>query len=374
MTKKIKICIVAHNAYGAIVGDKTKHIGGVEIQTELMSRWLSDNGYLVDVITWDEGNENPTCTEINNIKVCKKSSGIPGVKFFYPRWTRLIKALKESDSDIYYHNCAEYVTGQVAIWAKLNRKKFVYSVASDPECDKKLPELKSLREKILFKLGLKFANKIIVQTGNQQKMLQHSFGLASNVIPMPSHGLGIKYGFSTYSETDKNIIWVGRFSKVKNIELLFSIASKLSEYSFHVVGGEDTDKQYASEVTRIGSQLNNVSMHGKLNKTDLNKLYKNSHILCCTSVYEGFPNTFLEAWSYGIPIVSTVDPDDLINKKNLGMVFAGDEQGIESIKHICESQNNWERYSQNARDYFYQSHELNVSMKQFDSIFKQVVS
>ena len=36
----MKICIVAHYAYGALTGEGSGHIGGVERQTALLSEWL----------------------------------------------------------------------------------------------------------------------------------------------------------------------------------------------------------------------------------------------------------------------------------------------------------------------------------------------
>jgi hypothetical protein len=37
-----------------------------------------------------------------------------------------------------------------------------------------------------------------------------------------------------------------------------------------------------------------------------------------TSPAEGFPNSFLEAWSYGLPTITCFDPDGIITRERLG--------------------------------------------------------
>ena len=94
-------------------------------------------------------------------------------------------ALRRADADVYYHNCAEYVTGQIAIWTRLNNRKFVYSVASEPDCDSNLPTLHSHRERILYRHGVRSASSVIVQTNTQKEMLADGFDVHSTVLPIP---------------------------------------------------------------------------------------------------------------------------------------------------------------------------------------------
>jgi hypothetical protein len=53
-----------------------------------------------------------------------------------------------------------------------------------------------------------------------------------------------------------------------------------------------------------------------------------------TSEYEGFPNTFLQAWSRGIPVISYFDPDNIIEKNNLGFVINSEEELAKRLKNV----------------------------------------
>ena len=152
---KPSVCFVAHFAYGALAGGNGGHIGGVERQTSLMAKWLAARGHRVRLVTWDEGQKDGESIDgVQVFKLCRQNAGLPGLRFFRPRWSSLNAAMKRADADVYYHNCGEYVTGQVAMWCRRHGRKFVYSVASDPDCDVRLPEMHSLRERLLYRHGL----------------------------------------------------------------------------------------------------------------------------------------------------------------------------------------------------------------------------
>src|SRR3990170_9062850 len=186
----MNICIIAHLAYGAIMGGGTGHAGGVEHQTTLTARWLAAQGHRVSLLTWDEGQADEEYVDgVLVIKMCRQDEGFPGVRFFYPRWTTLNRALKKANADIYYHNCAEYVTGQVALWCQLHRRRFIYSVARDTECELISVDTRKYYDRIFYKYGLRRADQIIVQTRKQQQMLLHNYALESIILPMPCLGI-----------------------------------------------------------------------------------------------------------------------------------------------------------------------------------------
>ena len=73
----------------------------------MMERWGAKNGVKI-------------------IKICPEKSGIPGLRFFHPKWTGLLQAMQRANADVYYQNGGECVTGQAAQWCRKNHKPFVF--------------------------------------------------------------------------------------------------------------------------------------------------------------------------------------------------------------------------------------------------------
>lgn len=367
-----KICIVAHYAYGAMRGGASGHVGGVERQTTMLASWLSRHGYDVSLLTWDEGQADGSILDgVRIIKMCRRDDGIPGLRFFFPRWTSLIRALKRSDADVYYQNCAEYVTGQVAWWCRLNRRHFVYSVASDPDCDPELPALRTFRERTLYRYGLLHADQVIVQTHNQQQMLRDGFGVESRVLPMPCPGPeGQEYKPPVAPTPNAaRVLWVGRIVPLKRPEWLIQLADLLPQITFDLVGGSDTDRHFSESIFEMARLRKNIVVHGAVSRDHITSLYRQASLMCCTSVYEGFPNTFLEAWSHGVPVISTIDPDGIITRRELGGIAQTVDEFKVRIQSLVNDPRLWRSSSESAREYYLQNHCLSAAMSRFRDVF-----
>jgi len=370
----VNLCIVAHYAWGAISGGDKGHAGGVERQTTLLARWLGRRGHAVSLLTWDEGQTEEVVVDgVRVIKMCRRSEGLPGLRFLHPRWTSLNRALQRADGDLYYQNCAEYVTGQVALWARRKGRPFVYSIASDPDCDPRLPKMTTFRERILYRYGLTRADRVIAQTEAQQRMLARGFGVSSYVLPMPCPGPS-RAAFTARRAPERgpaNVLWVGRVSPVKRLELLLDVAEALPSATFEVAGAPDSRDEYVSKVLSRSRTLANLKYHGKVERARMSELYGRASLLCCTSLYEGFPNTFLEAWSYGVPVVSTIDPDGLIASRGLGGVGTNKDDLAAEIRTLLDDSSRWEETSARCREHYLQNHEVDPSLRRFETVFSE---
>lgn len=363
------ICLVAHFAYGAVKGGSQGSIGGVERQTSLMAKCLVEKGHNVALLTWTEGGVDDEVVDgIRVIKICPQDSGLPGVRFFHPRWSGLIRAMRRADADVYYQNCGEYVTGQVAMWCKANNRQFIYSLANDADADPSFPIMHTLRERWLYKYGLLNADKIIAQTKTQMNSLKKGFNLDSSVMPMPCPDDSHYQPLEWYIDKP-TILWVARIHESKRLEVLLQVAAELSEYNFTVGGSPSKDDVYSQRLMDTMNKMDNVTYLGMVARADMPELYRSSTIFCCSSKYEGFPNTFLEAWSQGLPIVSTFDPDYLIQERKLGISAANKDDLVSGIRKLCSERTLWLEYSFNARRYYQENHSVDHVMDEFEKIF-----
>ena len=299
------------------------------MQTAVLGQALQERGHDVSVVLTDYEHrpEERRLTGATLINAYHMGHGIPGLRFF-PRWRNLHRALGEADADVYVQMVGSAVTGQTAWFCTRQKRPFVFLTSSDAETDAALDPLDS-RAKLLYRYGLKKAALVITQHGMQKKSLKANFGVNSMVLALAAAESHRQAPFTD----PPTVAWLGTVRPVKRPRLWLELARRFPKVRFEMMGGAArTDREFFEEVKREAEQIPNVVFHGAVEDTD--PVLSRSWVLCNTSEVEGFPTTFLEAWSRGIPTASFFDPDGLVSKNGLGWV-APNLDALENALREC---------------------------------------
>ncbi len=306
-----KICFVAITAYRVLKGGQG-FMGGAELQQVLLAHELKARGHDISFITMDHGQSKIETVEgIKVYSTFKQSDGVPGLRFFWPRVTSILTALNKSDAEIYYVRCAGFLLGLVVWWAKIYNKKVVYSCANDPEFDPKALKL-NLRDKLMFFWGLRRCNVVITQNLYQKDLLKKNFNRIGVLIPNGFPGAeGLSCGI--------NVLWVATFKPAKRPELYLELARSFPSVKFIMIGGPADLVSY-NKIKADATHIPNLEFLGPLPFEKTDQEFSHARLFINTSTHEGFPNTFLQAWRVGVPVLSFVDPDDRIVQQKLGYI------------------------------------------------------
>lgn len=378
------LCFVALNAYGAIAGEQARFIrgkqarqtesdrtrttragslctpGGAEMQQTVVARELARRGYAVSFITLDHGQpEDETIDGVHILKAYRREAGLPGLRFLTPRLTGLWRAMHRADADVYYQRMAEQTTGLVAAFCRRHGRAFIFATASDFDCLSDLPRLVKARERRLYLYGLRRADRVFAQTRQQQRLLHDAFRVEAVVVPNAGRDLSDETSLLTgQGGIAPRVLWIGRFTPEKRLDWLVDLARRCPAITFDVVGGSGDDTPALRGLERDAASLANVVLHGRVPPFAVAEFYRRSAVLLCTSEREGFPNTFLEAFSLGIPVVTTFDPDGIVAGHGLGVVAETQESLARGLISLLSDRGRLEACGRAARAYFDEHHDV----------------
>ncbi|MEE9270363.1 MAG: glycosyltransferase family 4 protein [Candidatus Krumholzibacteria bacterium] len=320
----MKICIVSLGIVPYYRHDQETLYGGAETQAAFVADALASSGLQVTLVVSSLTPEASLPHAAEN--AFSASDGVPGLRFWHPRLTGILKALQRAAADVYYQRNAGMVTGLTAMFCRRKGKVFVYGGGSDTDFSFRDVLIPGLRDKALYHLGLKLAHGIVVQNRSQEERCLRRVKKPVRIIP---NGVNLPDGDD--SQRKDLILWVGAIRRVKQPELFLELARRLPDMRFVLVGGPSgNEKNFAQEIMRAAESLPNLELPGHTSHDKLLQYLQRTVVLVNTSRFEGFPNAFLEAWSYGVPVVSTNDVDGLIEREQLGGICR-DVEGMRAL-------------------------------------------
>ncbi|MFF5396695.1 glycosyltransferase family 4 protein [Peribacillus butanolivorans] len=100
------------------------------------------------------------------------------------------------------------------------------------------------------------------------------------------------------SDNMKNIIYVGHVIKSKGCIDIISVAKKMPDLNFKLIG------KVSEEIKNIPTP-ENIQCFGEISKEEVLKQMQSGDLLLFPTYTEGFPNVVLESMACGLPIIST---------------------------------------------------------------------
>ncbi len=103
-----------------------------------------------------------------------------------------------------------------------------------------------------------------------------------------------------------NILWIGRLTEQKGVSDLLSLIVKInsSKYKNKLTWNIVGEGELRSQIILLQKDFTNVRYLGYISHNQLASIYTKNDIFICTSHWESFPYTLLEAQSFNLPVIS----------------------------------------------------------------------
>jgi len=364
-----------------------QRIGGAEVQAWLLAKQLVKSGNKVYYIAENLENSSTQIDIVDGVEI----HWIPYRRHFDVLNTFTYYAKLNSISpDIIVQRYTSLYTGVIGLYAKLRGIPYVW-VCTDPTIpfktyfqDHQRDALKQVPKgplvasilKINARIratcrnyGMKYVTHACVQNKKQHNLLWEQFGLYGHQLHSGHEKANL--GDSDRSSGPELVIWAATLSKRKWPERFIELARLCSDLNaqFVLVGTHPNPDRIKCLISST-SAIPNFVWKGALSFNDTISLFDKASILVNTSDHEGFPNTFIQAWLRGIPVITFgVDPDGVINKNKLGRVASSVEDASLAIKNYLSSDYLSER--ERIRQYANTYHSIESVEKRFWEILSK---
>ena len=161
------------------------------------------------------------------------------------------------------------------------------------------------------------------------------------------------------------------YKRNANIELS-KIVSLLGKNLGSVIKEQEGVSLY-NKIEKQSSLLRNVTFHGPLAYRDIGSYYSRAKVFVNTSDSEGFPNSYLQAWIRGTPIMVFFDPDSMVAGNGLGYKAIDIQDMALNIRELLADKESWGLFSRQCKDYMEQVYGDDEVLKPYLESFNTVM-
>src|SRR5258708_10776686 len=283
------------------------------------------------------------------------------------------RAWRAVDADVYSQRCSPMLTAVVAGFCRRYRKRSIYASAADLDFVPGRQPIRYLRDRWLFEQGLKRVDRIVVQSARQQHACRANCHRESTLVPscyeLPADAI---------PGTGDCVLWVSsiREHDHKRPELFLELARRLPQRRFVMIGGADGDARNNACFERVrnaAATIPNIEFTGFLAHARAERYFDRARVLVNTSLHEGVPNTFLQAWARGVPTVAFIDTGARLRAEPLYRIVERVEEAAAEIERLFTDEGHWKRASVRCREYFNNTHSTSKVLARFERLLGELL-
>lgn len=273
--------------------------------------------------------------------------------------------------DWWFWQCASHLFGFGVALARASGSRAIFGVGIDGDVHVRTALGHRQRWWPAYALGLAWADAIALQHEGQRTGLPQRWSRKALVVP---NIVTAAESVVPHVKRDPAVAWLAALRVQKRPDRLIELARLLPSMRFIVCGSTTsymTPEGYGERAIETFRTLPNIDYRGQVSPEEALRISRESALLLSTSQEEGFPQTFLEAWSYGTPVVTLgINPDNVITKHGLGAVDTDVARAAASIDGLMADAEMRERIGRRARQYVAEAHSPMAAVRAFERLLK----
>lgn len=278
-----------------------------------------------------------------------------------------VKTYLQIDADIYVGFGANDLTAEMVAYCRLNDVRALLIAASDSDFHDSYFSGSNIRNYYgdvgdRCHYAIMRAHRVVTQNVQQQVFAEIGFERHSVVIANPID-LSLNGNQIAPFEDRIQLLWIGKADSTKQPDILVEVARRLPDIKFYMV----LNPSHEAIADRVKTtRPSNVTIVDGVARAEVPELMVRSFALVNTSRFEGYPNTFLEAYRAGTAVVSlNVDPNDVIKDEGTGIFASGNfEEFVNGCRLVATNAEEWQRASQAGWKYVHRLHGQEVVVDQ----------
>lgn len=368
LTRRHDVAIYLPSIGPLLFGDQGHAAGGAEVQMLLIAKGLAALGGRVCIVAGGRSGALPDV--VDGVDVIWRSPYRLGASVTgkLAEFREIYASIAAADANIVITRTAIPATALMAVSCRLQRRSFVYAFANDSEFE--LERVESKRRNIrLIELAVRLADLLIAQNERQRALCEAVYRRSSLVIKSVAEPGELR------TQKPEAFLWAGRAVSYKRPLAFVELARAVPEAHFWMMAvprpGEDNQRLLAS-VRRAAAELPNLELLDPRPRSAVLSLLGRAVAIVNTSDFEGLSNTFLEAWSRGVPALSlSHDPDGLIERLGLGGFAGGSAAGFAHLaREFWHAREHQHELARRCRQYVLDEHRPETIYRQWFDVLR----